>query len=188
MQMEEIQSPASTCKFENIRDSLLIDRMGCGISDPTWLERLLRGRFQPAEMHLNSKDSKTVWEKAPSNDNHWFRTNKVKQNVKDKVISRNRLTKRTNAQFMYRGKKYKGRKKVSTKGKPRKGMDKISRICCISRWKASGEREGRSVYDGKLVAVGWGGWWVWLTEDIRSESSITDGNAEIFVTRSLPQC
>lgn len=35
MQMKEIQTPASTCKFGNIRNSLLIDRMGCGMSDPT---------------------------------------------------------------------------------------------------------------------------------------------------------
>lgn len=85
VQMKELQTPTSACKFGNIRDSLLIDRMGCGMSDPTWLKRLLRGRFHPAEMHLNIKDSKTVWEKAPSNDNHWFTTNTVKQKVKEKA-------------------------------------------------------------------------------------------------------
>lgn len=35
MQMKEIQTSASTCKFGNIRNSLLIDRMGYGMSDPT---------------------------------------------------------------------------------------------------------------------------------------------------------
>lgn len=188
MKMKEIQTPASTCEFGNIRDSLLIDRIGCGMSDPTWLERLLRGRFHPAEMRLNSKDSKTAWEKAPSNDNHWFRINTVKQNVKDKVTSRSRLTQRTNAQFMYKGKKYKGRRKEPTKGQPWKGMGKPSRICCSSEWTASGGREGKPVCDGELATVGWEGWWIWLTEDIRTESSITDGNAEIFVKRTLTQC
>lgn len=182
MQMKEIQTPASTCKFGNVSNFLLIDRMGCGIPDLTWLERLLRGRFHTAEMHHNSKDRKTVWEKAPSNDNCWFRTNMVKEKIKDRVISKGRLTKGTNVQFMYRGKKYKGRKTVCTNGQPRKGT---GRICCR---KASREREGRSVYVGELAALGWDGWWDWFTEDIRTGSSIRDGHAKLSVKRNLTRC
>lgn len=33
--MKEIETPAPTCKFGNVRGSPLIDRMGCGMSDPT---------------------------------------------------------------------------------------------------------------------------------------------------------
>lgn len=76
--------------------------------------RLLRERFHPGEIHLSSKDSKTVWGKGPNSANHQFRTNTVKQKVRVKVISRSRTTKRTDVRFM--SKRYKGRKSVRTKG------------------------------------------------------------------------
>lgn len=66
-------------------------------------------------------------------------------------------------------------------------MDKASRICCSSKLKASREREGRSVYDENLATAGWDGWWDWPTEDIRTESSITDGHAEKILKRNLTQ-
>lgn len=130
--------PTSTCKFGSVRDSPLIDSMGCGMSDPTQLEWLLRERFQPREMNLNSKDSKPVWGKSPNSANHGFRTYTVKQKVEDKIIIWSRMTKRTDVPFM--SKQYEGRK-CWDKGQPWEGrnhgsLDKASRICPGSEWKA----------------------------------------------------
>lgn len=155
--MKEIETPASTCKFGNVRDSPLIDRMGCGMSDPTWLERLLRERFHPGEIHLSCKDSKTVWGKAPNNANHRFRTNTVKQKVGDKVISRSRMTKRTDVQFM--SKQYKGRKKVSGQRAAMEGngpWQPGQREQNMSQFRMKsflGKRRMMSVYDAVLAVV-----------------------------------